>query len=202
MKLKKATYSKSLKSIKFSPNLIHEVTQGYLANSRQNSAYAKDRSEKSGGGKKPWRQKGTGRARHGSMRSPIWKGGGVTFGPNTERNLKKRIPSQKKQKAVLQVLARKVCEGRVFLTDEIKLQESKTRYAEKLLVDNLKEDAKRKILMILDEKDEKIYRAFRNLPHVVMKTGLNFNTYDLLYGDLVIFTKKSWDNFMAKRGVK
>lgn len=107
--------------------LIHQVVVAQQANQRIATASTKDRSEVSGGGRKPWRQKGTGRARHGSIRSPIWVGGGVTFGPNNQRNYKQKVNRVMARKALLGVLSAKAKDGQVILIEDLKLKEIKTK---------------------------------------------------------------------------
>lgn len=191
-----------LKDLKFNSFLIQEVVEVIRANARQNTASAKTRGEKSGGGKKPWRQKGTGRARHGSTRSPIWKGGGVTHGPTTLRNLKKDIPRKKKQLATLQIIARKIKEKRVAVVDEIKIKEVKTRSAADFLNKTLGKDYWGRVLILTEKKDVKLLMAFRNIPGVMLKAGINFNAYELLYYETILFTKSNWENFIKARGIK
>ncbi len=202
MAVKTPQMPEGLKNITLNKPLIHEVVVASMANARQNTASTKDRSEVSGGGKKPWRQKGTGRARHGSNRSPIWRGGGVTFGPRPERNLKKDIPNKKKLMALLQVVARKITEKNLALAGEIKLAQPKTRNAAQFLKKALGDDFKGRVLLITKERKDDIFRAFRNLPNVTVKSGLNFNVYDLLYNDFILFTDKGWENFLEKRQLK
>jgi len=100
------------------PNLVHQILTSQLANRRQNIAHTKTRGEVSGGGIKPWRQKGTGRARHGSIRSPLWIGGGTTFGPRNDKILSKTIPQKMKQKALFMVLSAKAKDGYIIITDD------------------------------------------------------------------------------------
>ena len=102
-------------NVEINSDLLHQVIVSQMANKRQSSAHTKDRGDVSGGGKKPWRQKGTGRARHGSRRSPIWVGGGVTFGPKSEKNYKKTIPQKMKRKALFMALSSKVNDDELIL---------------------------------------------------------------------------------------
>jgi len=105
--------------VQMNPDLVRQVAVSQISNKRQKTAKTKDRSEVRGGGKKPWRQKGTGRARHGSIRSPLWKGGGVTFGPNLEKVFKKVIPKKMRRKALFMVLSSKVKDDCLFILDEL-----------------------------------------------------------------------------------
>jgi len=107
----------------FKPDLIHQVVVSMQSSQRQGTAHAKNRSEVRGGGKKPWRQKGTGRARHGSTRSPIWIGGGVTFGPTKDRNYKKSIPKKMRRAALLSTLSAKAKDKEIAIIDEIKIKQ-------------------------------------------------------------------------------
>ncbi len=202
MAVKTPSMPEGLKNISLNEALIHEVVVALQANVRQNTASTKDRSEVSGGGRKPWRQKGTGRARHGSNRSPIWRGGGVTFGPRPERNFKKAIPDKKKRQALLQVVAQKIKEKNLAVTSDIKLTEPKTRYAAEFLKKSLGDKFSGRVILIIEKKNEDIFRAFRNLPFVNIRTGLNFNIYDLLYNDFILFTDRGWENFLEKRQIK
>src|SRR5690606_12549326 len=118
-------------ALPWNADLVHQVVVATGATNRQNGAYAKDRSAVSGGGKKPWRQKGTGRARHGASRSPIWIGGGVTHGPTLLRNYTQKINKKIKSKAFFTLLSKKFAVGRVFFIEEMLLSNPKTKLAEK-----------------------------------------------------------------------
>lgn len=117
----------SIFGLEWNADLVHQVAVGMQSNARSNTAHTKDRSEVRGGGRKPWRQKGTGQARHGSRRSPIWAGGGVTFGPRAERNYSKKINKKMSQKALLIALAEKVRSGQVLFVDTLESGSNKTK---------------------------------------------------------------------------
>lgn len=119
----------SVFGVEVDANLIHQAIVAQMANSRRTLAHTKSRSEVRGGGIKPWRQKGTGRARHGSSRSPIWVGGGVTFGPTKNRNFTKKINKKAKRKALSMTLSSKLEDKQFLVVDDIKLKESKTKEA-------------------------------------------------------------------------
>src|SRR3989338_3795579 len=110
-------------------DLVHQVTTAMQANARQNRAHTKDRSEVSGGGKKPWKQKGTGQARHGSKRSPIWRHGGITFGPRNERDYSEKINKKMRMGALVSALSRKAKDGEIILVDSFAFAEPKTALA-------------------------------------------------------------------------
>lgn len=168
----------ALFGVEIKPGLIHEVVVAQKANVRQILAHTKDRGEVRGGGRKPWRQKGTGRARHGSIRSPIWRGGGVTFGPTKERNFKQKINKKARRKALLMCLSDKVANKKLLLLDQLKLPEIKTKLMTKIL-ENL--PCKRKSVMIaLSNYDLKIVKSASNLPKVCTIEARNLNVYDLL----------------------
>ena len=118
---------KNIFEVKINNDLIHQVALSQSANRRQVIAHTKDRSEVSGGGRKPWRQKGTGRARHGSIRSPIWRGGGIAFGPTKDRVFSKRIPKKMKRKALLMVLSAKASENLIIVLDKKEIKKPKTK---------------------------------------------------------------------------
>ncbi|OGY89090.1 MAG: 50S ribosomal protein L4 [Candidatus Komeilibacteria bacterium RIFCSPLOWO2_01_FULL_45_10] len=164
--------------IKIKPVLIQQVVTAQQSNARQILAHAKDRGEVSGGGKKPWRQKGTGRARHGSIRSPLWKGGGATFGPSKERNFSLKINQKAKNQALRMVLADKAARENLILVEELKLAEPKTKKLAAVLKQlPVKDQA---TLIVLDKKDENIVISARNLPQIMTEAAVSLNVVDLL----------------------
>ncbi|MBU4332684.1 50S ribosomal protein L4 [Patescibacteria group bacterium] len=243
--------------IKPKVEVVHQVVVGMMANKRQVLAHTKDRGEVRGGGKKPWRQKGTGRARHGSIRSPLWVGGGVTFGPTKERNFKKRINKKMRRKAILMCLSDRVNDDKLVLLDKIKLDEIKTRRVVEL-VDKLRKvfygegevnkvsakgrpapgwnkvnkekevqkqetrnkklplgrafgseaqarreleaeretkesnekkttkEKSKKILMLIDKKDEKIQRSCRNIPWLSCIRAQDVNVLEVLSNEYIL----------------
>ncbi|MCK5211665.1 50S ribosomal protein L4 [Candidatus Parcubacteria bacterium] len=172
--------------------LVHQAMVAQMANERQNLAHTKNRSEVRGGGRKPWRQKGTGRARAGSNRSPIWMGGGVTFGPRSERNYKKQINKKMKQKALLMVLSDKAINNNLTVIENLSIKEFKTKTIDSLLKKiESKKDEKRSVLIINDEKDEKTKYSSKNLVGVKYINVDNLNIVDLLAKREAIFTKDS-----------
>ncbi len=167
--------------LKINSNLIHQAIVAQMANMRKKIAQTKDRSEVRGGGIKPWQQKGTGRARHGSIRSPIWKGGGITFGPTTQRNFKKKINKKMKRKALLMALSSKLKDNELILINELKLKKPKTKEMAKILENFIKKDGKIKsTLIVIHEKDQNIIRANKNIPFTKTILVNNLNILDLL----------------------
>lgn len=169
--------------LKSNPELLHQALITQMGNERQVLADTKDRSEVRGGGKKPWKQKGTGRARVGSSRSPIWTGGGVTFGPTSDRNFSKKINKKMKQKAILMTLSDKLVEGNLVVLDEIKMSEFKTKKFNEILTaieSKILNNDRRNILIINDSKDEKIKYSARNLKGAEIINLENINIVELL----------------------
>jgi len=191
--------------IKVKPQLISQAVIAQQANSRPVIANTKDRSEVSGGGKKPWRQKGTGRARHGSIRSPLWRGGGITFGPTNERNFAVKINKKVKRQALLMTLSDKAAHEKIILVDKLELTEPKTKkfYA---ILQNLqlrtkkekrKGEAKKEaaaapvkkekgILLVLPKKEDRIERAARNIPALTVIAANSLNLVDVLKKQYVL----------------
>ncbi|MBI4974764.1 MAG: 50S ribosomal protein L4 [Candidatus Omnitrophica bacterium] len=165
--------------------VLYQVTLMYNANQRRGTASTKTRSDVSGGGKKPWRQKGTGRARAGSTRSPLWRGGGKVFGPHP-RDFHYDLPKKIKRLALLSSLNSKLIEERLLGIDAIAIDEPKTKKF-KSIMDALK--LKGNSLFILDEIDGKIRRASRNLQETLVRNYKDFNTMDVLAHDNVVMTK-------------
>jgi len=184
-----ALLPKEIFDVKFNADLVHQVMIAQTSNRRQVSAAAKDRSQVSGGGKKPWRQKGTGRARVGSNRSPLWKGGGVTFGPLTNKNLKKDLNKKAKRKALFMVLTTKVQSNSLIILEELKLAEPKTKLMAGILA-KLPSQGKSSILA-LASFDKDLIRASRNLAGVNVMQAKELNVLDLLNSNFLIMPKDS-----------
>jgi large subunit ribosomal protein L4 len=179
---------KEIFDVKMNADLVHQVAVAQMANKRRIIAKTKNRSEVSGGGRKPWRQKGTGRARHGSIRSPIWRHGGVTFGPQTDVVFKKEISKKMRRKALFMVLTSKVKKEHLIVLDNLKIESPKT----KLMVDILdKLPAKGSRLVILPKKDETIIKATRNISKTKSELAQNLNVLDLLSFNYLILPKDS-----------
>lgn len=176
--------------IKPNNELLHQAVIASQANSRQVLAHTKDRSEVSGGGKKPWKQKGTGRARAGSSRSPIWIGGGVTFGPRKDRNFKQKINQKMKQKALFMALSDKVATGTLAVLDNLDFSDYKTKNFNAMLSAVEKKilmNDRRDILVINDSKNAKTQCSGRNLPGVKLIHLENINLLDILnYKNLLV----------------
>ena len=170
--------------VEINEHLVHMAVVQQLANNRQGTQKAKTRSEVSGGGRKPWRQKGTGHARQGSTRSPQWTGGGTVFAP-VPRDYSFKLNKKEKRAALKSVLTSKVQENKFIVVDELKLDEIKTKkFAE--VMNNLKAD---KALVILGDIDEKITMSARNIPTVKTALVNSINVYDILKGDTLVLTR-------------
>jgi large subunit ribosomal protein L4 len=185
---------------KWNPSLVHQVVVSMLSNARENIAHTKGRSDVRGGGKKPWRQKGTGRARHGSRRSPIWRGGGVTFGPTNEKNFTKKINKKMKSSALGSVLSQKMRDGEVLFLDSIGITEIKTKSAKDILnnlskikgFDTLASKKHNAAFIFIPNKDEVSYKSFRNFGNVAVEEFRNMNVLDALqYKYLIIVDPKT-----------
>jgi len=185
----KTLLPKEIFDVKVNPDLVHQVVTSQLANRRRVIAHTKGRGEVRGGGRKPWRQKGTGRARHGSIRSPLWRGGGVTFGPRKERVFKKIIPKKMRRKALLMVLSGKVKNNLLILLDKLKIEKPKT----KLMAEILKKlpSKEESCLIALPDYDKNIILAARNLPDVDTLWARNLNALDLLSFKYLVMPKES-----------
>ncbi len=164
---------------------MHEVVVAYLANQRRGTAATKTRSLVTGGGRKPWRQKGTGRARHGSTRSPIWTGGGVVFGPQP-RDYTVRMPKKLKRAALKSALTTKYNNNELIVLDQLTLAEPKTAEIVKLL-NNLKVEGKAVIMTA--ESAPAVYKSARNIPLVSTGMVANINTYQVLNSGALILTQ-------------
>lgn len=169
--------------IKWNADLVHQVVTSMLSSRRVGTAHTKDRGEVSGGGKKPWQQKGTGRARHGSSRSPIWRHGGVTHGPRNEKNYERKVNVSMKRKALYTVLSAKLRDDEMILVDSIKLEAIKTKDAKEVmnsLFDKASKKRKNAILLALPKKDVNVEKSFRNFGNVSVVETRNLNPVDIL----------------------
>jgi len=185
--------------IEIKPTVVQQVVEAQLANSRQVLAHTKGRGEVRGGGIKPWRQKGTGRARHGSIRSPLWVGGGVTFGPTKLRNFTKSVNKKVKQKALCMVLSDIVKHNSLILVEELAISEPKTQQLaallEKLPVKN------KKTLIVLEKKNENIISSSQNLPEVETAPVQSLNVVDLLKAECLLMPVKAVGKIGAHYGL-
>ncbi|OGZ32912.1 MAG: 50S ribosomal protein L4 [Candidatus Portnoybacteria bacterium RBG_13_40_8] len=172
--------SEKIFGLKINNNLIYQVINVQLANKRKHLAKVKDRGEVRGGGRKPWRQKGTGRARHGSIRSPLWKGGGVTFGPNPGKIFNRKINKKAKRKAILMTLSSKANDKELIIMEDFKIKEAKTKVMANLINKILKEEKKPSILLTASQKDENLIKAIRNIPNTKIIPVNSLNVFDLL----------------------
>ena len=164
--------------------LLKLAYDSYLANARLSSATTKQRGEVRGGGKKPWRQKGTGRARFGSIRNPLWRGGGVVFGPRGNENYKKRIPTNAKRVALRQALTL------ASQADKIVLAEPKTTGKTKEIADFIKKQKLdvRRVLIVVDKKTPELIRASRNMQNVALVSATYLSVYHILNADKIVMS--------------
>lgn len=169
-------------------DLMHQALMRQLANARAGTHKTKTRSEVAGGGRKPWRQKGTGRARHGSIRSPQWKGGGTVFGPRP-RSYAKAMPKKMRHAALRSALSSKAQAGQIFVIDQLALEQPKTKRAVQLLSDLGFEE--QSVLVVLADRDMAVERSFSNLPQAKTLVGGFLNVRDLLGYDTVVFAKEA-----------
>ncbi len=178
----------SIFAVEINEHLVHMAVVQQLANNRQGTQKAKTRSEVSGGGRKPWRQKGTGHARQGSTRSPQWTGGGVVFAP-TPRDYSFKLNKKEKRAALKSVLTSAVNDNKFIVVDELKLDAIKTKDFAKVLT-NLNVD---KALVVLDSNDQNVVMSAKNIPTVKTALTNTINVYDILKYNTVVVTKAAVD---------
>lgn len=183
------TLDASLFDVKANPALIHEAIVAQQANSREAIAHTKTRGEVAGSSKRPWKQKGTGRARHGSTKSPIWIGGGISFGPRNDRNFSLKINKRAKRKALAMILSEKVATDRFITVDALALKDGKT----KELVSILKNlpISKKKTLIILPPEQKDVAIAAKNLSGIATMPANTLNVVDLLKTDVVLISQEA-----------
>lgn len=195
------TVPDSVFHVSVSPDMVAQVVAVQMANRRQSLAHAKTRAEVRGGGKKPWRQKGTGRARHGSIRSPLWAGGGVTFGPSRDRSFKKTITRAMARKALCAVLSSKAEEKHIAVLDVLSLSEAKTKHMAVVLrkFDSLLSGGahgihgKRILLVTPVGLGPEMVRTVRNIPTASVMEARNLNALDVLTFRHIVFVQPAVD---------
>ncbi|MFA6586039.1 MAG: 50S ribosomal protein L4 [Candidatus Paceibacterota bacterium] len=194
---------------KWRADLVHQVVEGMRSNKRAGTADTKDRGEVRGGGRKPWKQKGTGRARHGSTRSPIWVGGGVTHGPLSAKNYKRKISKKMRAQALFSVLSKKMKDEEILFVDSLSLSLTKTKKAVEIMKNLSKASGfkplagskKPRVLVALYGRNEKTEKSFRNLPQLEIVFVKNLNPLDVLsYQYLLIENPEESVKFLELRG--
>jgi large subunit ribosomal protein L4 len=170
---------------------MHEVVTAQLAAARAGSAKTKTRAQVRGGGGKPWRQKGTGRARQGSIRAPQWSGGGVAHGPTCEQNHRKRVNKKVKRLALASALSDRAASDAVRVVSDFGITEPRTKDAVAFL--DALELIGRNVLVVLSERDDAIGKSFRNVPDVQLLTVDRLNVHDVLVSDIVVFAEAALD---------
>ncbi|WP_077368844.1 50S ribosomal protein L4 [Anaerosalibacter sp. Marseille-P3206] len=175
----------SIFGVEINEHAMYEMVKNHLANRRQGTQCVKTRAEVRGGGRKPWRQKGTGRARQGSIRAPHWTGGGVSFAPKP-RDYSYNVPKKVRRVAMKSAFSSKVVENEMIVLDELNLAEPKTKEMAKILA-NIK--AGKKALIVMDEKNDNVIKSVKNIPNVKATLVSTLNVYDILNYDSFIITK-------------
>lgn len=180
---------------KWNSDLVHQVITSMESNQRAGTAHTKNRGDVAGSRKKPWKQKGTGRARHGDKRSPIWKGGGVTHGPRNERNYKKTITQSMKNVALVTVLSQKLKQDKMLFTEKVNLELSKTKNAAEILTSLSKvEGAKNitrkdaRLCLVVADAPRALVNSFRNIPQVSLVNARQLSPQDIIMSRYVIVT--------------
>src|SRR3990167_3181926 len=183
-KLSKAVFEAEVKN----HELIKQAYITYLANGRLNLAVTKKRGEVRGGGRKPWRQKGTGRARFGSTRNPIWRGGGIAFGPTGEENYKQKLNIKAKHQALRFALSLAAKESRIVVVETFECKDGRVKPTIALLN---KIGAKGSILLVVSVKDVLVERATRNIPNIKVTQAKYLNVYDIVNADTIVVSQKA-----------
>jgi large subunit ribosomal protein L4 len=198
----------SVFGVKWNGDLVHQVVVSMQANARPHVAHVKDRGEVAGGGKKPWRQKGTGRARHGSIRSPLWVGGGVTHGPNADKIFARKINRKMRAKALYSSLSRKYKEGEILFVDKLSIPSGKTKDAKAMLsnfaaikgFEHLTTKPAHAALVVFPQKDSRTFLGLRNFSNIAVDEVRNLNPVSVLsYKYLVIGDPQVSCELLSKR---
>ena len=204
----KVSLPESIFGLPWNDDLVHQVVVSQQSNLRTPVAHTKDRSEVRGGGKKPWRQKGTGQARVGSNRSPIWRGGGITFGPRNDKDYGKKINKKMKAKALFTVLSRKLKDGEIIFVDSLAFTEPKTAKAKEVVTnlakitgfDTLTTKRKNAALFALGTKDKNTEKSFQNFGSISVDEARNLDPLDILtYKYLIVSEPENVVKFLESK---
>lgn len=179
--------------------LLKESYNAYLANGRENIAITKTRGLVRGGGRKPWRQKGTGRARFGSSRNPIWRGGGIVFGPTGKENYVKNINLKARRQALRQALSLVAKESKIKIIEDINLKEPKTANLKKIIN---KLELKGRVLLVVDTISDNLELASRNIPKLIVLKSSQLNVFDTLNADHIVFSKAGMKEIEKRLEIK
>lgn len=196
--VEKISLSNDVFGLKVKESLMHEAVVNFLANQRQGTHATKTRGLVSGGGKKPWRQKHTGRARAGSIRSPLWKGGGIVFGPHP-RDYSYKLPKRKKRLALMGALSKKLNDGEVVVINDLSIEKPKTKEMITILKNLGLID--KSVLIVVPEKNDNILLSARNIPNVNVTRADDLNIYDVLIHDMLLLTKDAVTKIEESKGV-
>ncbi len=192
----KISLPKSVFAAGWNADLVHEVVRLMNSNSRTNVAHTKTRGEVRGGGKKPWKQKGTGRARHGSTRSPIWVGGGVAHGPRNDKNFSRKINKKVKTKALYSILSKKFKDGEILFVDSLKFEKPKTKEAKSILsnlskvkgYETLSTKKFNTAIIALEKKSDLVQKSFNNFGNISVEEFRNINPVSILNHKYIIIS--------------
>ncbi len=182
--------------IDWNSDLVHRALIVLMANKRRNIAHTKDRGEVSGGGRKPWRQKGTGRARHGSIRSPIWRGGGTTFGPRKEIKYEGKVNKKEKKKAFFSVLSKKFSDKEIKFIDDIKVEKTKTKESCSMVNNFLSSPAR--ALFILSGEKREFKKSVKNLKNITALETKKIGLYDVILNKFIFIEKEAIKDLAKK----
>lgn len=177
---------KRIFDLKINDNLVHQAAVAQSANSREAYAHTKNRGEVRGGGKKPWKQKGLGKARHGSIRSPIWKGGGIVFGPTPDRNFSKKINKKMRMRALFMVLSGKLRDNEIVVVEDLKLEKPSTKKMQNILNALPLEG---RVVISMDKKNENVITSAKNIPNLSFVASNSLNVVDLLSHKTLLLNK-------------
>ncbi len=178
-------------NVEINNDVIYQAVNVQMANSRQSLAHTLNRGEVRGGGKKPWRQKGTGRARHGSTRSPIWRGGGITFGPRNDENFSRKINKKTKQKALFMVLSSKLRDKELIVVEDLNINEPKTKIISEILKKIFKGKKKISVLATISKNKKNVGIAMRNIPNSKTIFADSLNVLELLSFKYLLIDKEA-----------
>jgi large subunit ribosomal protein L4 len=193
----KVTLPESVFGLRKNTDLVHQVIVSLQSNARAGTAHTKSRAEVSGGGKKPWKQKGTGRARHGSNRSPIWIGGGITHGPRADKNYDKKINEKVRRKALFHVLSDKLKAGMILFVEDLRFPAIKTKDASSVLTSlssldgftGLSGEKRKSTLVVCPELAENVRKSMRNIPKLSVRTLSKINALDVAAHQYIVFVQ-------------